>query len=96
MKFDVAKRAFPMAAGFSVLRDLVSRSSYMWIVGALLQQNQDWIKQDSNRKYHIFFGGAICATIISHPFDLIFTRFASQRSLKYTGPLQAITTIVKE
>lgn len=36
MKLDVTKKIFPVAASFSVLRDLVSRSSYMWIVSMLL------------------------------------------------------------
>lgn len=96
MKFEVVKRCLPIATTYSVLRDLTSRSSYMLIVGSLIEQNKEWIKQDNNRKYHLFFAGAILATIISHPFDVVFTRLASQRSLQYTGFIQTITTIVKE
>lgn len=95
MKFEVVKRCFPLATVFSVLRDLTSRSSYMFIVGSLIENNKDWIKQDNNRKYHLFFAGAIFATIVSHPFDVVFTRLASQRSLQYTGLFQSITAIVK-
>ena len=44
----------------------------------------------------MFFIGAIISTIISHPFDLLFTKLASQRSLRYTGLLNAITSTLKE
>ena len=36
MKLEVARKIFPVAATFSVLRDLTSRSSYMWIVSSLI------------------------------------------------------------
>lgn len=96
MKLDVTRKVFPVAATFSVLRDLTSRYSYMWVVSSLIEYNKEWVKQDHNRKYHIFFAGAILATIVSHPFDLLFTKVASQRSLKYTGLLGTLRTVVKE
>jgi hypothetical protein len=36
MKLEVARKVFPVAATFSILRDLTSRSSYMWIVSTLI------------------------------------------------------------
>lgn len=96
MNMDLVKRVLPSAATFSVLRDLVSRSSYMYIVSNLLIYNQEWIKQDFNRRYHIYFGSAILATIVSHPFDVVFTKLASQQVMKYTGFFDVLKTIVKE
>lgn len=39
---------------------------------------------------------AIFATVISHPFDVVFTKIASQRSMKYIGIIDTLKTIVKE
>lgn len=95
MQLDITRKIFPVAASFSVLRDLISRTSYMWIVSSLIEHNKEWIKQDSNRKYHLFFAGAIIATIISHPFDVVFTKVASQRSLRYSGLVKSFITMIK-
>lgn len=40
MKMDLTKKVFPAAATFSVLRDLTSRYSYMWIVSSLIEHNK--------------------------------------------------------
>lgn len=96
MKMDITKKVFPVAAAFSMLRDLTSRYSYMWIVSSLIEHNKEWIKQDHMRKYHIFFAGAIIGTVVSHPFDLLFTKVASQRSLKYAGLIGTLRTVIKE
>jgi hypothetical protein len=96
MKMEIVKKVFPIAASYAVLRDLVSRGSYMLLADQIIQRNQIWLQQDLNRRYHIYFFSAIVATIVSHPFDVIFTRIASQRSIKYTGLLQTPLTILKE
>jgi len=92
---DVARRVFPVAGFYAVMRDLVSRGSYIQIVSYILAHNQEWLKQDHNRKYHVYFFGAIIATILSHPLDVIFTKIASQRAMKFTGLLQTPMTILK-
>ena len=96
MNMDVAKKIFPTASLFSVLRDLTSRGSYLLTVNALFHQFNHQLTKSPDLKYHMYFGSAIIATLISHPFDLVFTKLVSQRSLKYTGVMGAMRTIVKE
>jgi len=54
------------------------------------------LAKDRNRRYHIYFGSAIVATLLSHPFDVAFTKLASQRSLRYNGIFGVLKTIVKD
>lgn len=42
------------------------------------------------------YGAVILGTILSHPFDVCFTKVASQRELKYTNMLQIPKTIFQE
>lgn len=49
-----------------------------------------------NRRYHLYFGSAIVATLLSHPFDVIFTKLASQRDHRYKGLFGSIKTIAKD
>ncbi len=96
MDMSITKKALPTAVFFSIARDLTSRGSYMLIVDYLLKSCTDWLAMDTNRRFHIYFGSAIAATLISHPFDLIFTKIASQRDLRYKGIFSAIQTIYKD
>ena len=41
-------------------------------------------------------GFAIIGTVLSHPFDVLFTKLASQRYLKYSNPFEAIRLIYRE
>lgn len=54
-----------------------------------MEQHKTWVMRDRNNKYHIFLGSAVLSTIVSHPFDIVFNKIASQRSVKYglTAPL---------
>ena len=96
MAMDVVKKTFPSAACFSVLRDLTSRGSYLLAVDALMKHYETDLIRNSSMRYHLYFGSAIFATLVSHPFDLIFTKIASQRSLKYNGLFESMKTIYKE
>jgi len=44
----------------------------------------------------IYIGASLVATVISHPFDVMFTKIASQRILKYTGLIQTPKLIFHE
>jgi hypothetical protein len=96
MKMDIAKKTFPLASCCAIARDMTSRGSYMLIVNAMISYCHSWLARDRNRRYHIYFGSAIAATLVSHPFDLLFTKVASQRSLRYEGLWSTVKTIVKE
>ena len=95
MDMAIVKKTFLPACFFAITRDLVSRGSFKLSVDQLLSFNQEWISRDINRKYHIYFGSAILATLLSHPFDVLYTKIASQRTKKYTGLLSTFNTIVK-
>lgn len=79
MNMTISRKVFLPAACFSIVRDTLSRGSYILIVDRLIQAYKDQLTKDTNLKYHIYFGSAILATLISHPFDLAFTKLASQR-----------------
>jgi hypothetical protein len=51
----------------------------MLITNELMKFYELWVKQDINRRYHLYFASGILATIISHPFDVVFTKLASQQ-----------------
>jgi hypothetical protein len=51
----------------------------MLITNQLMSYFDLWIKQDINRRYHLYFASGILATLISHPFDVLFTKIASQQ-----------------
>ena len=75
---------------------MTSRGSYIIVVDFLIKQFNSWLAKDRNRRYHIYFGSAIVATLLSHPFDVVFTKLASQRALKYKGIFGALKTVVKD
>ena len=93
---DFYPRILPIAGVFAVARDLTCRGSYMLLLDESIRRYQSWLSTDNNRKYHLYFGCAIAATLLSHPFDLVFTKIASQRSLRYKGILQTLRLIVNE
>jgi len=95
IKSDVIKRVYPSAMVFAFLRDLLYRSSYQWIVTNLINKNEVYLKKDVSGRYHFYYIGALLSTIISHPFDLLFTKLTSQRSLRYTGLFNVITSVLK-
>lgn len=70
---------FPAASCFSVLRDLTSRGSFMLITAKLIEFYKEDLERDNKNRFHIYFASAIIATFLSHPFDVMFTKLASQR-----------------
>ena len=96
MKMDIARKVFPAATFFSIARDMTSRGSYILVVDYLIKQFSSWLAKDRNRRYHIYFGSAIVATLLSHPFDVVFTKLASQSTLRYKGIFGALKTVVKD
>jgi len=67
----------------------------MLITNQLMNYFQLWIKQDVNRRYHLYYVSGILATIISHPFDVLFTKVASQQELRYKGIFGTMKTVFK-
>jgi len=96
IKSEVIRKVYPSAVVLAFIRDLAYRSSYQWIVGTLIQKNQTYINKDASGKYHFFYIGALISTIVSHPFDLLFTKLSSQRSLRYSNLFNVFTTVLKE
>ena len=92
----MARKVFPAAGLFSILRDFTSRGSYILLVNALFNKYRGELSKNIDLKYHVYFGSALCATLISHPFDVMFTKIASQRSAKYVGVLGTIKTIYRD
>lgn len=79
MDLAITKKVLPTAAFFSVARDLSARGSYILLVDFLMKKSQNWLAIDMNRRFHIYYVSAIVATLVSHPFDLVFAKLASQR-----------------
>lgn len=94
--FAIMKKVFPMACMYAIMRDLVCRGSYMLLVQEFFNRNSILIKQDPNQKNNFYYISALIGTILSQPFDLVFTKLASQRSLKYIDLMDTLVTIVKE
>ena len=92
----MARKVFPAAGLFSILRDFTSRGSYLLLVNALFNRYRTELSKNINFKYHVYFGSAIVATLVSHPFDVMFTKLASQRSAKYVGVWGTMRTIMKD
>lgn len=82
---EIVKKSFGYTLGFSFLRDLTSRGAFIYLTNKLIEYNKAWVMRNERNKYNIFFAAGILSTIISHPFDVIFTKLASQRTLKYKG-----------
>jgi hypothetical protein len=79
MNMEVIKAVLPSASFYALARDLTARGSFMLITNQLMKHYELWIKQDLNRRYHLYFVSGIVATLVSHPFDVIFTKLASQQ-----------------
>ena len=95
VRTDFYTKILPAASVFAVARDLTCRGSYILLLDYLIKANQTWLSLDTNRKYHLYFGCAIVATLLSHPFDLAFTKIASQRSFRYKGVFSTLQLIAK-
>ena len=85
MDFGLVKKTLPSAFLFAALRDFISRGCFWHLNSQLLTELDSWVKKNSSNRFHIFFGCAIVATLLSHPFDVMFTKLASQRSYRYEG-----------
>lgn len=96
MNMEISKKVLPSACLFAVARDLTARGSFMLITDQLMKYFDLWIKQDINRRYHLYFVSGILATLISHPFEVLFTKVASQQEMRYKGVLGSVKTIFKE
>lgn len=80
-------------AFFGILRDVIFRTSYVYMSSQLHKKyltNSRFF--DERKRINNLFISVIAATIISQPFDVCFVKAASQRSLKYEN----IFTIPKQ
>lgn len=76
------------AAFFGILRDLTYRSSFFILFQKLNAKLMEGTKFDEGVRLNNMFGSVIISTLISQPFEVIFTKIASQRQLKYTNILK--------
>ena len=79
------RKTFAPAAFFGILRDLTYRGSFFILFQKLNAKFMDGTKYDEGVRLNNMFGSVIVSTLISQPLEVIFTKIASQRQLKYTN-----------
>lgn len=90
------KRSFMPCAVFGILRDVIFRTSYVYISSYFHKRYLSSSRfYDERKRINNVFLAVIIATVISQPFDVCFVKTASQRSLKYENvfkiPKQILT-----
>jgi hypothetical protein len=84
------------AMTYAILRDLTYRLSFFQIFAKMNQKFLEGTKFDHSTKVNNMFLSVIAATLISHPFEVVFTKIASQRQLKYTNIFKTPLEIIRE
>jgi hypothetical protein len=77
---------------FGILRDLTYRAAFI----NLLQFFTRGPSYDKSVYLNSILTATSIATVLSHPFDVMFTKFASQQEPKYAKAIQSVQTVIKE
>lgn len=81
---EIMKKSFLPCAIFGIIRDIIFRTSYLslssYLHAKFLASSRVY---DESKRVNNLFAAVIVATIISQPFDVMFVKTASQRSLKF-------------
>lgn len=85
---------WPKVLPFIILRDLTYRS--IFATGAGWSAREQQVRRNFNKMEHLGDLVAISsvATLLSHPFDVVVTKIASQKYIKYDSIVNGIKTIV--
>ena len=95
MDLSLTRKTLPSSFLFAFLRDLTHRGTFHHLNTSLLSYYKGWIHQDKSNRFHLAYLSAVVATALSHPFDVFFTKLASQRSMRYDG-WRVVKMVVKE
>ena len=81
----IMRKTVGVAMGYGILRDITYRGSFLKIFEKMNQKFLEGTKFDHSTRVNNMFISVIGATLISHPFEVVFIKIASQRQLKYTN-----------
>lgn len=79
------KKTVGPAMCYGVFRDITYRAAFFEIYQKMNKKYLEGTKFDHSTKVNNMFISVILSTLVSQPLEVIFTKIASQRQLKYTN-----------
>lgn len=95
--FNLMKLAYRNCLPLGLCRDLIYRSVFAAGVQRSLRHQQltsGKFNEAEHRSNIMLF--SMIGAFLSHPFDVLFTKLASQRYIKYLNPVEAVQMVWKE